>query len=291
MLIRPVAATGVALAYGACFVAIRAGLQYAPPFAYAGLRAVIAGAALLAFGAVARQPLVATGVSWPALGLIALTSTTLGFGTMFASQPWVGAGIAAVLANLQPLFVVALAVVFFGERLRRTKVAALALGTLGVTFLVSPSLDRETGALLALASSASLAAGNLLLKRLGEPPRVVAFSAWQLVAGALPLLALSAFVEREARFDWTPRFLWTLGLLALAGTALPYLIWNWLIRTDEVGALSIYLFLTPVFGVVLASAIYGERLSASAWLGLTLTLIAAALVARTQVRPWPADRS
>ncbi|HZC29938.1 MAG TPA: DMT family transporter, partial [Gaiellaceae bacterium] len=144
-LIRPIVAAGVALAYGACFIAIRAGLAYAPPLAYAGLRALLAGSALLAFAAASRRPLFRIGVPWTALAGVALTSTTLGLGTMFASQPSAGAGIAAVLANLQPLFVVAFAAVYLGERLSRAKVGALALGSAGVILLISPTLDADTG--------------------------------------------------------------------------------------------------------------------------------------------------
>lgn len=241
--------------------------------------------------AASGQPVFRIGVPWPALSAVAFTSTTVGFGAMFASQLWSGAGIAAVLGNLQPLFVVALAAVFLGERLTRAKLGALALGSAGVVLVVAPSLTEESGALLALAASSTLAVGNLLLKRLGDSPRLLAFSAWQLIVGGIPLLALSALVERNARLAWTPEFAGILALLALPGTALPYAAWNWLVRQDEVGRLSIVLFLTPAFGVALAAIAYGERLSASAWLGLALTLIAAALIARTRLRAWPADRT
>ncbi|MBI4345813.1 MAG: EamA family transporter [Elusimicrobia bacterium] len=262
-------------------MAIAAGLAYAPPFAYAGLRAAVGGAALLALAAALRQPLLRTGVGWPALVLVALASTTLGFGTMFASQLWSGAGIASVLGNLQPLVVVALAAAFVGERLTRAKAAALAVGVAGVVLVASPVVEAEAGGLLALASSVSLAAGNLLLKRLGQAPRIVVFSAWQLLIGGLPLIALSVLFERNATIAWGPELIGLVAFLALPGAALPYAAWNWLVPRDEVGRLAIFLFLTPVSGVILAGMVYGERRSASAVLGLALILFAAALMVRS----------
>ncbi|MBI2773662.1 MAG: DMT family transporter [Chloroflexi bacterium] len=274
-------AVGVALVYGACFVAIRAGLEYAPPFAFAAARALGGGVTLLALAGVAGQPLLGTGVRWPALLAVALTSTTLGFGTMFSSQLWSGAGLASVAGNLQPLFVVALALVFLGEPLTRAKALALAVGSAGVALVVSPALTTEAGVLLALASSATLAVGNVLLKRLGDAPRVVVFSAWQLILGGLPLLALSAVLERGAPLDWSLELVALVALLALPGAALPYAAWNWLVRRGDVGSLSVFLFLTPVAGVVLAGVAYGERLSGASVLGLALTVLAALLVARS----------
>lgn len=43
--------------YAFCYAAIKAGLSSAPPLLFAGLRAMIAGAALLALAAVVRRPL------------------------------------------------------------------------------------------------------------------------------------------------------------------------------------------------------------------------------------------
>lgn len=43
--------------YALCYSAIKAGLAYAPPLAYAGLRALLAGGALLALLAIRGQPL------------------------------------------------------------------------------------------------------------------------------------------------------------------------------------------------------------------------------------------
>ncbi len=46
---------GLTLVYAVCFVAIKEGLAFAPPLLFAGLRAIIAGAALLALAAAQRK--------------------------------------------------------------------------------------------------------------------------------------------------------------------------------------------------------------------------------------------
>jgi drug/metabolite transporter (DMT)-like permease len=86
---------------------------------------------------------------------IAATSTTIGFGAMFLSPRRTGAGIASVLGNTQPLFVLAFAAFFLGERVGRGKLVALLLGLAGVTLISYPALAGAdaygiSGAVLAL---------------------------------------------------------------------------------------------------------------------------------------------
>jgi len=45
------AALGLSAIYAFCFIAIKAGLAFAPPLLFAGLRAEIAGVVLLGFAA------------------------------------------------------------------------------------------------------------------------------------------------------------------------------------------------------------------------------------------------
>lgn len=276
--------------YGACFVVIRAALAYAPPLLLAGLRASLAGAALLALAAVAGRPLLRLGVGWGSVAALALTSTSVGFGTMFVSQVWATASLASVLGNLQPLFVTALAVPLLGERLGRRNVAALGLGIAGVTLAIGPSAAFGVGPALALASSVSLAGGNLILKRLGDGPDLLALSAWQLVLGALPLLAASAVAERGSQVDLGPDLALVLALLALPGTALPYLAWNWAVRRHEVGRLTTFLFLAPAFGVLLSAVALGDRLPEAGLLGVALVLAAAFLALGGEARTVSAVR-
>lgn len=70
------------------------------------------------------------------IGWLALTQTVLFYGATFWGIAHAGAGLAAVLANTDPLFVAALAAGFLGERLERRQWAGLALGLVGVGVVV-----------------------------------------------------------------------------------------------------------------------------------------------------------
>ena len=276
---------GLVAVYAPCFAAIKAGIAYAPPLLFGGLRAAIAGVALFAVAAASRRPLLLDRRGWYWLPALALTGTTIAFGVMFAAPGRTDAGIASVLGNTQPLFALALAAVFLAEPLTRVKLAALALGLGGVTLvssgaLAGPGAYGVSGPLLALAASASVAANSVIVKRMGTRPDVLALTAWQLLFGGAPLLAGFAAFERGATVDWSGTFLALLLFLALAGTALAIPVWYWLVQREEVGRLTLFLFLVPVAGLALAAALFGERVSLIEGSGVVLTLGGIGVVAR-----------
>lgn len=263
--------------YALCFAAIKAGLPYAPPLRYGGLRALIAGAALLGLAAVLRRPLVPARRALGGTLALALVATTLGFGAMFLSPGRTGAGIASVLGNTQPLLTIVLAAPLLGERITRRKALALALGLGGVALIAYPALAEPeaygvAGPVLALAAALGATGGTVIAKRMDLGRELLTVAAWQLILGSLPLLAASAFVERGVRVAWSGTFVALLLFLALVGTAFANAYWYWLLGRHEAGDLTLFLFFVPLLGLGLATLLFGEAIGLVAGLGVALTL-------------------
>lgn len=263
--------------YALCFAAIKAGLPYAPPLRFAGLRALIAGIALLGLAGALGQPL------WPARRArggtlaLALVATTLGFGAMFLSPGRTGAGIASVLGNTQPLLTIALAAPFLGEPVTRRKALALALGLAGVALIAYPALAGSgafgiVGPALALAAALGATAGTVIAKRLDLGRELLTIAAWQLILGGVPLLVASAVIERGTRVTWSATFIALLLFLALVGTAFANAYWYWLLGRHEAGELTLFLFFVPLIGLGLAAIFFGEALGPLTGLGAALTI-------------------
>jgi drug/metabolite transporter (DMT)-like permease len=273
---------GLTLVYALCFVAIKAGLPFAPPLRFAGLRGLIAGAALTGLLAVWRRPLVPPRHSWPWIGALAATATTVAFGAMFLSPGRTGAGVAAVLGNVQPVIVPGLAAILLGERMSTGKWVALLLGSAGVVLIATPTLAGPSGVdgpLLALAASVGLAASSIIVKRMPPQLDVLSVTAWQLVIGSVPLLLLSAVLEPAPAISWNATFLGLLLFLALPGTAVANAVWYWLIRREDVGRLTMFFFLVPVLGLLLATAVFGEPIGLLEAIGVGLTFAGIGAVA------------
>lgn len=266
---------GLTAVYAVCFVLINAGLAYAPPLAFAGLRLALAGAAVLGIVVALRQPLLPARRLWPWILVLALVATAAAYGAMFVSPGQAGVGIASVLGNLQPIFVVGLAALVLGERMSRGDWVTLVLGGLGAVVIALPALRNRgagglTGPALALAASLGFAIGSVVIKRIEPGSDLLTVTGWQFLIGGLPLLGASALVERHAPVRWTAEFVGVLLVLALVGTALATVGWYWLVQREEVGRLSMFFFLVPVFGLGLAMAIYGEAMSLPAIVGVAL---------------------
>jgi drug/metabolite transporter (DMT)-like permease len=278
----------LAVVYSACFAGIKAGLPFAPPLFSAGLRALVAGLALILLLAVWRRPLLPSRASWCWVIALGFTSTTLALGAMYLSPGHAGAGVASVLGNLQPVVVLALAAPVLGERITVGKAAALGLGFSGVLLISFSMLGGSDssdvfGPLLALLASLSVATGNVLAKRMGAQPHLVAIAAWQLVVGSLPLLASSVLLESGLPVHWDPQFILILLFLALGVTALPTPIWYWLVRdNNDLGKLTLFLLLVPAFGLALGVALFGETLGTGEIIGTGVILAGVATAARAE---------
>ena len=250
-------------------MAIEAGLAYAPPLLFAGLRLLIAGIVLFTVAILWNTPLLPARPMWPWLIVLALAASAFAFGSMFLAPRYTGAGVAAVLGNTQPLIAIVL--------------AALVLGLAGVALIAEfrPASGAATfvGPLLAFASAMGLTVGSVIVKRVGSGSDLLMLSAWQLSLGAVPLLAVSLATERATDLLWAPQFLGLLAFLSLAGTAFLTVAWYVLIRSGELGRLSLFFFLVPAFGLGLAVWLLGETVSGTQGVGLLLVVAALAAAA------------
>lgn len=270
------------LCWGASYVPSAWLLESWPPLLAAGARLTLAGLLVLgllaALGRPLRPGLSAGGVAW-----LALTQTVLFYGATFWGIAHAGAGLAAVLANTDPLFVAALAAIALGERLGRAQWAGLALGLAGVGVVVWSGPAWPPG----LSGSALVVVGGALAWSLGTVAVVrglrgradpLALAAWQMTLGGLVLLGAGALTEGGAALG--ARELALLVGLALAGSAVPAALFYLALVRAPAAEVSAWFFLVPVIGVASAWPLLGERPGLRLWIGLAAVAPALWLVLR-----------
>jgi drug/metabolite transporter (DMT)-like permease len=247
----------VTAAWGGCFVAIRWGLRDAPVLWFAALRALVAGVALLTVAIAQGRPRPAGTRSWWLIGLLAVTNASVAFAAMFAGVDSLATGTAAVLTNAQPLLVLLPAWWLYGERVNARTLVGLAVGFAGLIVVAVPG-GGGSGAWLSILAAAAITAGTLLSRRLAGIDLVQA-AGWHFLIGGAVLAVVAAAVEGVPRIDWTPRFVLSLGFLALVGSALAF--WAWFTETlrSPLGQLAAWTFLAPVFGVAFGLLLTDER--------------------------------
>ena len=273
-----------------CFTLIKVGLDFSPPLLFAGLRAAIGGSALIGLAAAQRRTVFPPRRTWTVTLFLALVATSLTFAAMFLSPGRTQAGIASALGNLQPFLTLMLAHWLLHEDLGTGKAIATALGLLGVAMLTYPSLSGGgalgiSGALLAFSVSGGATISNLTVKRLDVGESLLAITGWQLVLGGAVLLAVSPAVENAADVQVTLGFLALLLFLSLAGTAFVFAVWFAFIQEGEVGQLATFFFLVPVFGLAIATVVFGESVGYLTVAGVGVLLAAVAVMAVQKASP------
>lgn len=260
----------ITAAFGACFLAVRWGLRDAPLLWLAALRALLGGVALAAVAVVQRRPLPRSVGHWGTTGVLGLVNVSLAFAAMFAGIAGLATGTAAVLANAQPLLILLPAWWLYGEQVSARAGLALALGFGGLLVVAVPG-GGGSGALLSLLAAAAVTAGTLMVRRL-DGVDVVVVSAAHLLFGGFVLAGVAAAVEGVPDISWTPRFLAVLAFLGLIGTAATTLAWFVETQRCPLSSLTPWMFLVPVFGLLIGFAVLGERPDAWTISGIALVL-------------------
>jgi drug/metabolite transporter (DMT)-like permease len=249
------------LAWGASYVPSFWLVERWPAHAAAAARMGLAGLALLGALAALGRPL-APGVRAGGLLALALTQTVAFYAATYYGLAEAGVGIAAVLANTDPLFVAALAALVLAERLERRQWAGLGLGLLGAALATGPLWPPtpEPAALVVLGGALAWSIGTIAatrwLRGAGEP---LALAGWQMLLGAavLGLLALAPIGGGAPTADGGALAL-ALGL-ALVGSALPTACFYLALARAPAAEVSAWFCLVPVVGVASAWPALGER--------------------------------
>ncbi|WP_079161375.1 EamA family transporter [Streptomyces fodineus] len=195
---------------------------------------------------------------------------------LFVAAQRLPGGVAATLGAAQPLLAAGLGLLVLHDRPTLWRLTWGALGVLGVGLVVlGPRARLDTvGVLAGLGHAATMAAGVVLTKRWGRPAGVgpLALTGWQLTAGGLLLLPLTAAAEGVPPRIGAGAACGYLWLGSMAGL-IAYTLWFRGIGRLPVAASAPLVLLSPLVATVIGIAL-GESLSLPQTLGFALALTA-----------------
>jgi len=266
----------LSLLWGGSFVFVEVALTALPPLTIVALRVGLAALALFAVLQLRGQRLPRDPASWVAFATMGLLNNVAPFSLIVWGQTEVSAGLAAILNATTPLFAVVLAhLVTTDERMTGARICGVLAGLAGVVWLVGPGVLGGLGA-NALAQGAVLGAalcyacaGIFGRRFAGRPPLVTACA--QVTASAVMLIPVALLVDRPwslalpAAGVW-----WSVGALAVASTALAYVIYFHILARSGATNLLLVTFLIPVSAATLGAALLGERLGTRDLVGMLL---------------------
>lgn len=260
------------------------------PIMQGGLRSIIAAALLLAWARLRRIPLFRRDGTLAA-GMVA--------GALFAAEfVFIYAGLAHTAASRMVVFIylapclTALGLQWFvpGERLSALQWTGVALAFVGVALAFADGFSTAKGSTLigdafGVIAAVLWAATTVVIRstRLGSASATKTLF-YQLGISALALPLASLLAGEPGIIALTPRVVASLAYQSVIVAFASYLVWFWLLTRYLAGRLSVFSFLTPLFGVAFGVILLSEPISAAFLAAALLVGAGIALVNRPTVK-------
>jgi drug/metabolite transporter (DMT)-like permease len=282
------------LVWGLTWYPVKIGSGHVPPIFLAAARFTLAGALMLAWAG--RDAFAVPRSAHARLLATALLVNTGNYALLFWGVARAPTGLAAIVNfGTIPFFSLLASRWLEGTPIARRHVAAIALGTLGLTLLfatralgaigTAPTSHDEAWGLAAIALGTLLyCVGAVLTRPIATTMPVLALAGWQTVIGGIGLVALSLALEPIEARHWRALASWptlpALAFLVLAGSLAGFTIYTRLLRDWGAFRAGLYAFVSPVIAVGVGVVALSERFGWAEGLGAVLMFGAAAIALR-----------
>ncbi|GEM_PF-676235 len=279
--------------FGSSFWAIVIALREIPPVTLSFLRAFIAalfmGALYLFMGKVLgrrkwlrKETVMRAGLK--KRGDLVLVIGTAFFGTalpnilqntgMMMMDPSSTSSLASLIQGVGPVFTIFLAFIILHEGMDRFKVTGLVISipcTIVLTTYRSGGLDlwsgHTLGAVLNLLTAVSYSFAGILLKKLldrkADPVALLGLNSAIGAAMIFPVMLIFRLLGSErplTALHLSPTGFLSLFYLSVCVYAVAAIMWYRVLRSDQLSRVTFYVFLLPVFTVVMGYLLLDERL-------------------------------
>jgi O-acetylserine/cysteine efflux transporter len=249
-------AASVPLLWGIGFTFAKAGLNEFPPLFLMGLRFTLAALTLVWFVPIPRGQL--KQIFW-----ISLVGSTLQYGMTFTGLSMLDASLAIIIIHLEVPFSVLLAAIVLKDKPGSQRILGMLISFAGIVLIAGqPSLSEQLPAILLTAAGAmTWAVGQIMVKRLENPPSGFALTAWIGVS-------------------WIG---WGVILyLALIMTVLGYGIWYHVLSRNHVSKVMPVMLLLPVFTIASSMLFLGEEPSPMIFIGAAVVIGGVSMIVITK---------
>jgi drug/metabolite transporter (DMT)-like permease len=287
-----IAFAAVYVLWGSTYLAIRFGVETIPPFLMAGLRHLTAGTLLYAWmrfrGTPRPQPR-----HWRSAALIGGLLLLGGNGLVTWAEQRVPSGLAALIVASVPIWMT----VFDGLQRREPPhgvvVVGLAMGLLGIAFLVAPgrfaggSHVDPLGAAALLTAALLWAIGSLYSRKAALPASTLLATAMEMIAGGLILLFVAGLTREWQGFSLaavSARSMLALGYLIVAGSLLGFSAYIFLLGATTPARVSTYAYVNPLVAVFLGWLLAGEAVTPRTLVAAAIIVAAVAFIIRHGAR-------
>jgi drug/metabolite transporter (DMT)-like permease len=267
----------VCVFWGSTYLAIRVGVGVLPPFLFAGLRFVLAGAIVLALALALGDRLPRRAADWRTQAIVGVLLLTGGNAFVVWAEQYTPSGVASIFVVTVALWMAFFDAIIPGGSgdLNWRVVAGLLLGFLGTALLIGATpaeiLRADLRGPLALtAASASWSLGSVYGKRHPTETTPYVGAALQMLVGGAAVALVGSALGEWGRWHLTARGAGAIAYLVVFGSILGYSAYTYALRHASPTLVGTYAYVNPVIAVLLGWLLLREPVTGRTFLAMGL---------------------
>ncbi|MCP4706339.1 MAG: EamA family transporter [candidate division Zixibacteria bacterium] len=271
------------LIWGSTWLAIKIGLDDAPPLWSAGIRFLIAGLILILINWFRKISYPKSSKEIFRIALPGLIIYAFPYMMVYHAEQYISSALTAVLFASFPFFIAGFS--FFMLKTEKPNIYSwlgLVVGFIGIIVVFYDSLIISEfvflGAVLIVLASAVSAMGTMVIRVYYNDKDATMMLCHQILAGALVTIMAALLFEPISAFKITFRSIGALLYLAIFGSVVAFTGYYWLLKKMKVISLALIAFITPVIAIGLGYLLLSETFSAYTAFGSVLILSGIILV-------------
>ncbi len=271
----------VCLFWGSTYFAIKVGVEVLPPFLFAGLRFVVAGALLLVGALAFGDRLPRRAADWRTAAIAGVLLLAGGNAFVVWAEQYTASGVASVFVVTVALWIAFFDSTFPGGSgaLGWRVIIGLGVGFLGTALLVGASpreiLQADLRGPIALTSaSAFWALGSIYAKRHPTEASPYVTAAIQMLAGGTVVSLAGTALGEWPSWHLDGRGALAMGYLVVFGSIVGYSAYSYALRYAPATIVGTYAYVNPVIAVLLGWLFLDEAITGRMIVAIALTLAA-----------------
>lgn len=266
------------LIWGSTWLAIKVGLDSAPPFYAAAIRFIVALPILFVMMKFQGLSIPTDRKSRNVFLAVGLLSFGLPFSLIYWSEQFLPSGLMSILFAIFPFVIAILSHLFLpAEPMNTYKLGGIILGFAGIVLIFLHGLQWDSdfavvGMLGVVLATLFQGSGMIVIKKNGKDIHSITLNFVSMLIGLVPLITFAAIFENFSTIQWDAKAIGSILYLGTFGSVMTFAVYFWLLKRVQAVYLSLIAFMTPVTAVFLGAVILDEALEPNTFVGAALVL-------------------
>lgn len=256
------------LIWGSTYLLNKVAVTELPPFYTASIRFAIAGILIFIIAKALGKSLKISKQQYKNCVISGFLFLVYGNGAFIWALKYVDSGFAALIAAIQPLFVVILMRIIDKKSMRLKSLIGITLGIIGMCILVSQKeliTNSKTilGIFMMLTAVLGWSYGSIFVSKAHLPTNFFVSTAYQMVTAGVILAVLSFCVGEPwvSPLTWSIHAKWAVVLLIVLGGIVAFTAFNYLLKEVSTEKVATSAYVNPVIAIFLGWIILGEKIA------------------------------